>query len=371
MTYADLSSSTADAVAVLAERDPALPDLGLILDPERLATALGRDIAIERVRYKRGAAVVVAVRGEDDTRAWVAEYSDPAKLEKTEARARRAGHTVARVTPAALTGTAEADRVLSPVLHRLSESRAELLADARVVRYNPHRRLVLRAGGLAVKVRDRDADLADDVARSLAASGHPVIAPVRLGDRVSATEWWGSGDLSTRHDPERERRAGGILAALHAVDPSAFPVVPHPPVVGASRAAAAVAAVLPDLSARADRLALRIAERLGGSASAVLLHGDWSLDQVLSDGRAVRIIDLDRVTTGPAERDLGSALASGATTALLEGYAAAGGAVDESTLPAWTALSLLQRAIDPFRALAAGWPSAVRDRLAQAEGGLS
>nr|WP_324288001.1 phosphotransferase [Agrococcus sp. SL85] len=103
----------------------------------------------------------------------------------------------------------------------------------------------------------------------------------------------------------------------------------------------------------------------------MLSHGDWSPDQVLVDGGAVRIVDLDRVCTAPPERDLGSWLASGGPTAMLEGFADAGGGWDERALGAWRALAGLERAAEPFRRGVADWPASVAARLASAEEALA
>ena len=104
----------------------------------------------------------------------------------------------------------------------------------------------------------------------------------------------------------------------------------------------------------------------------VLVHGDFSADQVLVDGPAVRIIDFDRVRTSDRARDLGSfaavediadpagvgPVAGGRKTAqLIDGYREAGGYVSQARVETWAAFRLFLNSVDPFRNRASDWPA--------------
>jgi Ser/Thr protein kinase RdoA (MazF antagonist) len=99
-----------------------------------------------------------------------------------------------------------------------------------------------------------------------------------------------------------------------------------------------------------------------GEAPACTLHGDLHPRNILADGEQLALIDLDGLRRGPAVLELGAWIADGmyralldgaaptrdgdAWQALLDGYAAAGGAVPRPRDLAWaTAWNLLcQRA---------------------------
>lgn len=375
MIAATRMPTAAEVFAALVERDPALPDLALVLDPARHEELLGFPSKVERMRYKPGASAVAAVRGEDGSRHWLHSNAAPEKLDKGRQRAARAGETVRWVTPRTQAGTAWGDRQLAPLVARLRRRDAGVLAAAEIVRYNPHRRLVLRstvAGSVcALKLAARPPGRGDGAARSLATMGVPVLAPVDAGDGITVTEWWGR-DLAAAAAPQLERAAGAALARLHRVPASALPALqPYGAAAAAGESARAVATLLPELAVRAHALAGAIAGALDGERPLVVVHGDWSLDQVLSDGDGIRCIDFDRVALAPPERDLGSALASDGSTVMLEGYLDAGGTVDDAALAAWTALAGLERAIEPFRSGEHDWPAQVERRLHRAEGALA
>ncbi len=348
----------------LAARDPALPDLALVLDDDARSEALGHRSRIERLRYKRGASIVAAVRTGDDRLLWISSYADRTKLAKSLQRAERSRAATVWLSPTAVAGPAYADRILGRVVRRVFGADAARLGGAEVLRYNPHRRLVLRERDRALKLTERGA--LPVAAIALAARGLPVLAPERVADGAWAYPWWGDGDLARCDDAKSAERAGAALASLHA---AAFAGLPLPGLAAgevARTAATAIATLLPEYAERASRLAARIAG-LPLDGPPVLCHGDWSADQVLTDGRAVRIIDLDRATIAPREYDLGSYLACDGDPALLDGYRAAGGHLDEHALSGWRALALLRRAPEPFRRGHADWPQDVARELARAE----
>ncbi|MWV49477.1 phosphotransferase [Rathayibacter sp. VKM Ac-2803] len=359
------------AVAALALRDPALPGLGALLHPDRLADALGHPVRVTRRRWKPGTEIVVAFESAEG-HGWIAAWADPAKQAKTRQRAAGVGAEL-RELPAlgALTGPVLADRALAPTLRRILEREPALLATGRILRHNPHRRLVLAEGGRVVKIVPREsADAAEGVLRvqtALAARGLPVPAPVSLLRGASSTLWWGDGDLTrpARGAEASAAVAGAALARLHAV---ADVPVPSGTADEIGAAAAALAALAPELGPRLERLAGAVSRSTGRST---VVHGDFSADQVLV-GDGVRIIDFDRVRRDEPERDLGSFLAaepggSRLGDALIEAYRHAGGSIDDGVLRRRTAGAILLRAVEPFRTATPDWRERVEAELARAE----
>ncbi|MDJ1114263.1 phosphotransferase [Microbacterium dauci] len=349
-------------IADLAARDPQLPVADL-LDADRMTDLLGAPTVIERVRYKPGTSLVLGVR-QGDAHGWVAAYADPEKLAKTRHRARRSGAVVVDVGGLAQTaaGTISADRVLGPVLRRGRRALGGAWGDT-VLRYNPHRRLVVRVGDRAMKVSAADA--APLTAR-LAEAGLLVLPSQPVATGVQATPWWGDGDLADHPDADAATAAGRALAALHRA-PWHVAGELAPSTTGDADLTGAVDAIAvldPDLGARAERVAGGI-HRLPVGVRSGAVHGDFTADQVLVGEGDVRLIDFDRAGLGEPERDLGAFAAGellagrGAelTDALRSGYE---GELDEAALARWTATAALQRAVEPFRTGDPSWPTAMR-----------
>ncbi|QZY51416.1 phosphotransferase family protein [Leucobacter tenebrionis] len=361
--------SAAESLRALAARDPALPDLPLVIDGRLRDEALGFETVVERLRYKPGASVVAAVRAREGGRFWVVSYSDPVKLEKSRSRARLAGAEAIVLSPRALAGPAHADRLLVRPLARAFDAAAPAFGGATVIRYNPLRRLVLRDGRQALKITADAGSASPVIARVLAERGLPVLVPEQLAEGVTSCPWWGVGDLSHSNAAGLARQAGEALAGVHALAPDGLPLSALDPARLTRTAITAVTALLPQLSGQLERLGATLSELRGGG-SGVLSHGDWSADQVLTDGREVRIIDLDRAVAAPPEYDLGTYLACGGDPALLDGYREAGGRIDRRSLPVWRSLAVLLRATEPFRSGEADWPSGIERAVARAEEAL-
>lgn len=375
---ADASARTDAAVRALAARDLRLPAVGMLLDPDRLAEALGRPVRVTRVRYKPGSSIVVAF-ADAEGHGWIASYVDDEKVVKTRARADRAGLEVHRVPaiPRSATGPAFADRLLVSTVRRLRRLEPALIDPAAVLRHNPHRRLVLAVAGRVVKVTaSTDGERARIAAvRALATAGVPVLAPARLQRGVTVTSRWGRGDLAARPAASAAATAGRALAILHdaPIPPSARSTSPETEL---DAAVAAVRILSPEAGARAASIARGIT--LSHGTRVATLHGDFTADQVLVDGDKVRLIDFDRLRIGAPERDLGAFLADerlrrlGPETAddaptvsdaLIDAYRAAGGRVDDLALRQWTAAGVILRAVEPFRQGLPGWASAIDDAL--------
>lgn len=359
------------AVHELAGRDRELRGLALLLDPTALGALVGAPARIRHVRYKPGTSLLASF---DTTHGsfWAGVWQDGDKAES----ARRRSSAVSALPGIAhsAVGPARSDRVLVAALTR-AERAEPALRDASVVRHNPGRRLVLRTRGEYVKTAPGRADAALRHAHRLRSAGIPTVEARRLcGDHTWAAAAWGSGDLASHPSEAHAAAAGAALARVHAHSSSA-PVED----TADGRAAAAVRAVRTVLPALADRAhALSLRRPMAGSPA--LVHGDFSADQVLVDGRdEVRLIDLDRMGTGDPAQDLASFAVeellrtggSALTEALLGAYRTNGGTVSEGEWRSWMPLCALERVIEPFRHGEQDWPTLVESRLRQAEEALS
>ncbi|WOF21768.1 aminoglycoside phosphotransferase family protein [Microbacterium betulae] len=359
---ADVRSARELSRAV-AERDPALPDLGVVLDAGRRDEAFGGTTTLERLRYKRGAAIVAAVRDARGDPHWIVSYADAEKLSKSIRRAAGVGAATRRVTPRVLAGPAYADRLLASAVRRVFGAEAASFDGADVLRYNPQRRLVVRRDGAAIKIAAGPSHVA--AASLLAARGLPVLAPETLGESATRTPWWGTTDLAHAGGRALSHRAGEVLARIHATPPEGLALETLDASAVARESAEAIAVLLPEAGERAGRLATALSGlRVTGG---VLSHGDWSPDQVLVGGGDVRVIDLDRVVVAPPERDLATFLVCGGDAAMLDGYRAAGGSFDADAIAGWQALAQLQRAVEPFRRGSDAWPEELEHAVARAE----
>lgn len=354
------------AVHELAGRDRELKGLALLLDPTALGALVGAPARIRHVRYKPGTSLLASF---DTTHGsfWAGVWQDGDKAQSARRRS-SAVSALPGIAHSAL-GPARSDRVLITAITR-AERAEPALRDASVVRHNPGRRLVLRTRHEYVKTAPGRADAALQHARRLQSAGIPTVEARRIcGDHTWASPAWGSGDLASHPSVAHATAAGATLARVHAHS-SSTPVDETTDARAAS-AVRAVRTVLPALGDRAHALSLH--RPVTGRRT--LVHGDFSADQVLVDGRdEVRLIDLDRMGTGDPARDLatfaveehvrtgGMAL----TEALFAAYRTSGGTVSEGEWRSWMPLCALERAIEPFRHCEQDWPAVVESRLHQA-----
>jgi len=430
---------THDADLALAARDDALPCLAHVLDDARLSELVGEPVHITRVRYKPRTSVLVAFRrsGTDD-HGWALSTKDNAKLDgRARAAARmaeqRGGPGVRLIRPA-LPGTdaviavggIEDDWLLRKNLRWLADYGLEALGvgrapgagltggTARVLRYKPERRLVLLeqtpAASVVIKTAApaADPDAQQVFHQQLQRHGVPVLP--RLEDAacsrhgISASPVWGALDLTANRDAEGARKAGVALARLHGIPAGAAPgpaapssdTAPASPSSPASPEAlvarqlgatcAMVAELVPALACPAAEVAGRLRRRLdetAGGRTPVLIHGDFSADQVRVSGAEVRLIDFDRARAGAPECDLGSFAAVEEisrwradaaaehvphTGPLIDGYTGAGGRFTPTALNAWTAYRLFCNSVDPFRDRDPDWAAEMSRYIDSASG---
>lgn len=390
----------------------------LLIDRDRLTDVLGREVRASRLRFKPGLSTTAALQGlggENSLPGWI-QVSHPAhhdKLHNAVRRARERGEQVHVLQVDGLTvahGAIDTDPRLQRGLDALRTAHpsiSEALASERlrVLRYNPHRRLVLRRDvsqcePLVLRVTAQKQVGVRAALRQIAAAGVPVVEPIRTHGRrptrrVTVWPWFGRGDLSELGEDTAAHAAGTALALLHGSD------ISSPDTPDAVDGLLGLAADLADLdggaATRLTDLAGQVAGRItAGEWATGPVHGDFSADQVLVGGvgqETVRLTDFDRQGRGPLLADLGSfaaaellARAAGGgdtpdpeslplTRALQAGYAeaqVAGSApVSAVGLRNWTARSLLTRVAEPFRAADPDWIQGINRRLDQVEEMLS
>ena len=411
-----------DADRALAARDPRIPGLNWVLDDELLSELLGESVQIIRTRYKPHTSALVAFRragsgsygsGSDGngagTYGWALTTS-PEHIEKLQQRAdssQKRGGGIRLVQPdrphgdvVVAVGPIQEDWPLRPNLRWLRDHGLRRLGalpaagsfldpPVSVLRYNPERRLVARVPTETVPVVVKTAVHADEAAaglrlrQRLQSHGIPVLPeladPECAAHGISASPGWGQGDLGGGGNDPAAYRAGQALAAIHGMDtePGADPMADMEDVVRQLMATRSmITCLLPGLEAPVDALTGRLLAAVGAAGprrqQPVMVHGDFSADQVLVDGPAIRIIDFDRVTTSDPARDLGSfaavediadpagvgPVAGGRKTAqLIDGYRDAGGHVTQAGLDSWAAFRLFLNSVDPFRNRTSDWPA--------------
>jgi hypothetical protein len=456
-----LAPGSMQAERSLARRDPAIPGLPYLLDNGRLSELLGETVRVTRVRYKPGTSLLVAFRrlrngSFDYGWAMTRTPASSGKLLEREHTARSHGGDMRLLRPDPVdpdtlvaVGGVEDDWALRrnlTWLHRNGVERlglhhqpgAALLAGSSVLRYKPERRLVLLAHKASTVVviktaaKPAGAGQQTQFLSRLCHHGVPLLPQLAdaecLAHGISASTAWGTGDLAARDNTTDTRTAaytaGQALAALHRVPVTSYVAGPAADPAGNWRedltaqlkaTRIMVSALLPELEALARDLETRLAARLLTRpwTAPVLVHGDFSPDQVLVGDSGVRLIDFDRAGTGTVEADLGSfaaaeeavlpavagvvvggspsdgtppdggtpvsgapvsgapagrAPAGGPKSALLaEGYLDAGGRFSQSAVDAWAAYRLFNSSVDPFRDRSPEWAADMSWHLSRAK----
>jgi hypothetical protein len=415
--------------AALAQRDPALPALRLLLDPEallqrlqsRLPAADLRSVRIGYVRYKPGTSCLAALRLDvaGVTLDAHAKAYREGQLEKLGKSARMpvpgtalGSEPVVLEREALVLGIFPADRELPGLprlaveaqrlrlLQRLFPHRPELWdGTLKTLAYKPERRYVgqwLVAGQPQAVLRF--------YATGAMPSGYAHLGgwarcgafrvPRVLGKSsrrgALALEWMPGHTLSEllagpRFDPGTLEAVGRALAELHlhGSQRSALGISASES-ISALAAADAARVLCPPLAAPALELAARLAARPAQRRPArCRIHGDFYASQVLLHEREVTFIDLDRSGRGEPASDLGNFLAhleydvlcgrlaqslvEPVRDALLQGYAAGAGREPEGGDVAHaTAAGLLRLLPAPFRRREPDWPQRMAQLLERA-----
>lgn len=402
----------------LAQRDPAIPGLGLLLDAQELLSHLPAvlqrraDGIIQRtyLRYKPGMNCLARYRlGAGDSRLdiYAKAHGDDAGVKLAKAGKRSTvtvGDLPGRITlPETgivvclfpndnklkqLHRLGDADalggmmRDMLPHHHELHRPRIELL------QYKPERRLVACLHGrdgtrAAIKFYD---------GRSYASALHtlqgedngiPDWFPLLLGysgDYHALVGEWVTGPVLSEcygqsgFGSDRLVELGRRLAQFHAQD-----INRELPVRNLHAESGKLACMVRNMEVLAPAIHARcamLAERIGGHLLELpqrydCLHGDFYAKQVLCTERGIQLLDSDEVCIGHAAADLGlfiahlrrdvlrgritAARADAVEAALLEGYRWQGRAVGCHEIALFAAAGLLQLCHHPFRNAEAGW----------------
>lgn len=388
------------ADAELVARDGALPGLATLFDEQAFAAAAAArfpDVARARclyLRYKPQTACVARFRlygdgGERDVYAR-ATREDLSIHEFPEDR---------RITSLGRLAHDEGrERLLARVLPELPQLWNAGLSE---LGYRPEMRFVGRldgADGSAAVIKayaEGGFDLARRASRAFR-SGSRLRVAGRLGrsrkHRVIVQEWL-PGDLmeesilAGRRVADAAAAAGEALAELHEQAGEDLPRLVRPTEAALLlQRAVEIGYLCPATAQRSAALAVRLATGLLGSGySESALHGDFSPDQVLFDGRQAGIVDFDDAVRGDAARDLGAfvarverlsmagslppAAAEELSGRLMEGYRARAGdrTPGEHRVRKQVAIRLLANAPGPFRLRLPAWPEEIRAIVALAE----
>ncbi|HMQ31541.1 MAG TPA: phosphotransferase [Chloroflexaceae bacterium] len=421
------------ADAALVARDPAIPGLAVLLDPEAFALALRSAApdaqlgAVEPmyVRYKPGTNCLVAYRvilPAGPTTVYARAYAEALRHKLAHAARLRDEPGAIGVGGMVLDASGIAvyswpyDPELRPMA-RLTRPRRRArllasicparddLAEAALVhlRYRPERRYVGRLVGAARGDALLKIYCAGDYEQARAAAGAfrpagplDLAAPLASADDLRAMLFaWRPGRAlaSLIRDDAGDlgalRLAGAALATLHAQPAEGLPrAVAATPSADLAAAAASVAAICPGLAPRVGWLAAGLAATLEAAPPAARpLHGDFYADQVLVGNGQATLLDLDNARWGDPAADLGTFIAHllrgvtlgrGTTAhahalarALCEGYAEVAPPPAPEQIGRYSALGLLRLAPEPFRYRAPAWPAQVAALVAAAEDALA
>lgn len=410
--------------AQLAARDPELPALATMLDPDALLGELTEarpDLQLEEMRatyarWKPGRRALVGYSASSGGR----ETSLFARAWRTSSYTRRVdalgGVTSRRVLLPELSASVDlfpGDPEL-PALAELADPRArrrllaELLpercdlwgANLHLLRYWPEQRFVARLeaeGGsrALVKVhRPRDWPQAGLNARSFEAMGRlrvPKLLAACERRRLLILEWLPGRRLDeliaeSAGVPGALAAVGASLAMLHGSPADALrSYSPRDRAESLLRRSQWMEAACPELGPVTSRLAGRLGDALTAlPAAQAAVHGDFSPQQVLVDGTHVSIIDFDGAHRGDPAADFGTLIANlerraaigklararadELVEALLDGYR--GAAIVEppsrDRIRVRTAAALFGRAPNDFRRRKPDWVARMRGLVERA-----
>jgi phosphotransferase family enzyme len=408
-----LTETDADVVG----RDPALPGLGVVLDPDRVAEILRpalpkREIGAGRlgwIRYRPHDFCRAAYRFEvpggeidiglhacipADLAAWRENGGDRIVLDDLA--------LIVTVFPndPMLVGLAPLETASGrpDVLRELLPDRPDLWhGELRRLRYRPERRFTAELRSRESRVLVKSYTRRGFKKSQINAGAFRTRGPLRVARLLGASkphqllafEWLPGRMLrdlcgKPEGDGGSVALAAAALAELHAQNPEGLvPWTRSAEIADLAVIRSEVAFLAPGLTHRAATVSERLAKRLADTVPRYgAMHGDFTGFQVLVDDGVAGIIDLDLACCGDVTDDLGNFLAQvermglhGALTPsqvaaigsdLLDGYKHAAGALP-GDVRLYTALQLFRRSRFPFRAREPQWPRRMEELIDRAE----
>lgn len=346
-----------------------------LINPDYLSNVIGTEVRPTSVRIKPETSVVAGYVDEHNQHGW-ARVLWPGSAGKAHKTALSAGKIGLSTTELDIAGGMVLQHGLAladpKMLTYISE--AAISPHARVLRYNPQRRLVVKSGDRVTRITQRAAHFTrqsyDTIAQHV-----PVPARLDSGSQShrSDLEFLGKGDLTDAQAQEDFSFAAGVIAyQLHSVSTSCAPE--HNPAdahVQITSHAELLGIMAPEFLPRLKHIGQNLRPLQGPH---VVLHGDLSPDQYLY-ADTLWLTDFDRLHRGPAVKDLGSYLATSTPTAgadFLRGYSSVAHTMpsDEDIRNA-TAHSMVLRLMDPLRKARSTWHEDIESNLTQIEKVLS
>jgi aminoglycoside phosphotransferase (APT) family kinase protein len=179
-------------------------------------------------------------------------------------------------------------------------------------------------------------------------------------------------DCIKNRDLRAVEAAARSLASLHRLSPGDLPAVdPRSWEQRLADTLDMISGIAPDLSDIAAAVCRSLEKRLdiAGEYKPGFVHGDLHPGQIIIDGEKAGFIDFDRSYMGDTAADIGNFIANlklwslkdnintgDFESAFASGYQKAGGTkLDKDRLSFWTAFSLFELAVNPFRSLEPNW----------------
>jgi len=386
--------------------DPTLPQLGRLLDASAmlpvLLRSLGRDatideLAVARVTYRPGVRVSVhysaLVDGREENAVVRAGKNGsvvpPGAFDQVNGRSPAATPVVHDEAVGAVVSWLPCDAALpalveepSSLVERLGRTGVELrgsLDAPRLLGYKPDARVVLRLGDHVLKGYGKASQF-EQAALGLASSsalGSIPTAPFEASiPELRLTVQAAVDGAAPATAVNAAFEAGSLLRRLEESAVRPLPEAgPSELLAAATRRAALVAAVVPELRGRVDDLVGRLRDSTPNAGRLVPTHGDFHVDQLLQDRDQLVVIDFDGMCLAPPALDLATYLADvvrGRATdreaidsvrePLLAGYGEWPAALDW-----YLAAVVLTRAPHPFHRQLPEWPARTEAMVGVAE----
>jgi ABC-type multidrug transport system fused ATPase/permease subunit len=392
-------------------RDAALPQLDRLLEAEAmlpvLARSLSRETAIEelriaRVLYKPHRRIAVHFRALVDERRHdaVARATADGELEAELPRYLEAARKVNGRAPAyppvaydnelgAVVSWLPFDATL-PALLESPGSLARRLRDAglslpggaeepHMLGYKPGARVVLRLGDHVVKGYGKDTQFRQALSGLTTSASLGAVGTARYEacfPELRLTVQAAVDGAVPETAAAAAEEAGAVARALQHV--AAGPLTESGPetlLAAATRRAALLRAIVPELEGRIEALVARLRTTAPTAQPLVPAHGDFHVDQLLSVAGRLVVIDFDGMCLAPAALDVATYLAD-----VVRGRGADLEAIEQVRAPllrgyggcppalAWHLAALvLTRAPHPFNRFVPAWPERVEGMVRTAE----